>query len=395
MADKKEYKRICPEDKCTGCMACLSACRTDSIIVSKDVCGFKYPLINQTTCVDCGLCYNVCPGNKPLVKVFPIKSYAFVVKDEARLERVASGGAAYFISKQVLKAGGRVYGCSGEDITHVRHVYIDSVEELHKFCGSKYVQSDMNLVGRLVLNDLKSGREVLFIGTPCQVAGIKNFVRKDWPNLLTMDLVCHGVPSQQMLNENIESYKERFNDINLQSIQFRKKTSENQIFKIEYGFGFNTHGSDRIFIPWSKDPYMSAFLCSSNFRSCCYQCDYAYSSRISDLTVSDYWGLPKKQGFINGKGVSNILVNTAKGQEIVDLISDSQEIKIERRTIREAIAGNAHLMCPTARNGFVDKFRTLYPQLGLKKAVDKTLSKYIFKLKIKSMARKIVKRIIR
>lgn len=387
------YKPICDHDKCTGCMACMSSCHSDAIVFTSDDRGFKYPMIRKSACIDCGLCIKTCPVNSPVLKSFPTKSYAFALKDDQKLKQSASGGAARFIAEKILLEGGIVYGCSGEDMTHVAHVRISEVSELDKLSGSKYVQSDMQQIAANLLKDLKAGLRVLFIGTPCQVAGVKNAVRKDYDNLLTADLVCHGIPSQQILNENIDYYRTKYPDIVVNSIRFREKVATNNAHSIKYGFSFDRASGERVSIKWSKDAYMAGFLCSTIMRDCCYKCDYAYSARVSDLTISDYWGLPSNQGFVNGKGVSNILVNTTKGQAVIDSVSNLDKVHIEIRTIQEAVTGNGSLKCPTAITPEAMTFKKLYPESGLHKSIKKALSSYLFKLKIKSSIKKIISKL--
>lgn len=374
-------------------MACLSSCRSNAIVITNDEYGFAYPMIQKSSCVDCGLCFKTCPANEPLSKQFPLKSYAFALEDEERLKQAASGGAAGLIAEKILREGGVVYGCSGEDMTHVAHIRITDLSELDKLTGSKYVQSDMQTTAKNVLSDLKSGHKVLFIGTPCQVAGVKKAARINHDNLLTIDLVCHGIPSQKMLNENIDFYRNKYPDIDISTIRFRHKDASDKGHSIKYGFIFNRTSGSQVLIPWSKDAYMAGFLCSTIMRECCYKCDYAYSSRVSDITLSDFWGLPKNQGFINGKGVSNILVNTPKGQAIIDAVSDLEKVHIENRTIQEAVTGNGSLKCPTAISPEAITFRKLYPEYGLHKSIKKSLSSYLFKLKLKSSIKKIISKL--
>lgn len=161
-----------------GCLSCVNSCTHQAIEFEKDVCGFRYPIIDQEKCVDCGLCGFVCPVNHPPEKYFPKECYAVTVKSERELFSCASGGAATAIARHVLNTGGVVYGCSGMDIRHVRHVRISRMEELDLLKGSKYVQSDLGLTFKQIRGDLKVGKEVLFVGTPCQVGRIKNLFKK-------------------------------------------------------------------------------------------------------------------------------------------------------------------------------------------------------------------------
>ena len=213
-------KTICPEELCTGCLACLNSCTHNAIEITTDICGFRYPSINQDICVDCGLCQLSCPVIHPIEKKFPQSCYAVTVNTEKELATCASGGAATALSRYVLQQGGIVYGCSNVEMRHVKHIRITKEEDLPLLKGSKYVQSDIGLNYRLVKKDLRQGLKVFFVGTPCQVAGLKSYLRKDYPNLITVDLVCHGVPSQQLLNDNIDRYNRMYKEVNEESIHF-------------------------------------------------------------------------------------------------------------------------------------------------------------------------------
>ena len=217
---------ICDIEKCTGCSACLNCCPKDAIEMVEDTFGFLYPKTDNSRCIDCELCRKICPVNYHTPKTYPIETFAaYSVDPEDRLTST-SGGAASVFSRFVLSQNGVVYGCSGKNIEHVEHVRIDKQAELNQLKGSKYVQSETGLLFRKVKSDLKAGFLTLFIGTPCQVAGIKSFLGKEYNNLITVDLVCHGVPSQRLLDENIKKYKKQtdFTDISFRRKDLKGKT---------------------------------------------------------------------------------------------------------------------------------------------------------------------------
>ncbi|MDE6555762.1 MAG: Coenzyme F420 hydrogenase/dehydrogenase, beta subunit C-terminal domain [Duncaniella sp.] len=379
------YQDICPHDSCTGCMACLSSCAHTAIVLTEDSLGFAYPKIDTSKCVGCGLCEAVCPANHPVSRLFPQKCYA-LAGPEGLLRDTASGGAATVLSRHVTGRGGVVYGCSGEDIRDVRHIRIQSVEEISRLQGSKYVQSKTEGIFREVRKDLSDGRKVLFIGTPCQIGGLRNYLRRDWDNLITVDLVCHGVPSQRLLNENIDNHKKRYPRLVEDSVAFRlKKDFDSPRARISYGFYFRpAPGEDLKSIRWYDDPFMLGFLGAATMRTSCYECPYAYNVRASDLTLSDFWGLGRDAGFKSGRGVSSVLVNTSRGagfwQEVLSALPAG--IGVRERKIQESITGNGQLMCPTRRYPSVDLFRSLYPQEGLKKAIFKSLRRKRLKARL-------------
>lgn len=375
-------KNICPTEECTGCMACLNACANSAINIVTDKLGFRYPMINSENCTNCGLCQKVCPQINHRTLVEPIDCFAAALKEFDNLLTSASGGAATALSIATIRQGGVVVGCSGEDMRYVRHIMVDSIDGLQKLKGSKYVQSEISAeLFRDIRRELIKGRKVLFIGTGCQVAGLQNFLMKPFENLITVDLVCHGVPSQQMLNENINQYPE----IDPNSVKFRiKKPKANGGHAICFGWSATTHSkqnSKHIFKPWYRDHYLAAFLDCISFRQCCYNCLYATSKRQSDLTIADFWGLGRDSSLAKAAGVSLILVNTTIGANVVQQISDL--LKIEQRPVIEAVRGNGQLIAPSQLNPKRALFEKLYTSHGFISAVEATSFQGIYKRHLK------------
>ena len=363
-------KEICPINKCTGCQACVNLCSKNAITMSEDSLGFFYPEINQDLCVDCGICEKFCPVNNSIDFKYPQSCYAATVREPQELLSCASGGAATEISKWVISKGGVVYGCDGSNIRNVHHTRVDNLKDLELLKGSKYVQSAVGNIYKQVLADLKKDCPVLFIGTPCQIAGLKSFLRyKIFSNLITIDLVCHGVPSQKLLNENTSYY---INDNDTAIVNFRKKdllrSKHDAMYRIVYGWFLKTiHTRKNIEIPYTKDPYMWGFIKCLTFRKSCYSCKYAHISRCGDFTLCDFWGLGDDAGFVNGNGVSCVLVNTDNAKAVWREVSNNM-LWVERDII-EALRGNGQLQAPSRIHKNYDKFVRLYPIMGLKRAV--------------------------
>lgn len=354
-----ELKPICPPERCTGCMACINSCSHSAITLVENDLGFIYPQIDNSKCIDCKLCYQVCPELHPRPKTMPTECYAAALNNVDELMTCASGGAATAFSIEVLRRGGIVVGCSGKDMHNVSHVIVEKEEDLEQLKGSKYVQSAISDdLFRKIRKELLGGREVLFIGTGCQCAGLKNFLRREYDNLITVDLVCHGVPSQKMLNENMVNYP----GIEPNSVRFREKIAESDGEAIRYGWSMTSRiGSSAkpIFVKWYKDPYLAAFMECLTFRECCYACQYACPLRQTDITICDFWGLKRDSSLTSRPGVSAILINTKKGRRILN--DSSEMLDLESRPVNEAIRGNGQLLHPSedtpARKLFVERYK--------------------------------------
>lgn len=402
-------QQVCPKDSCTGCTACMNVCPHKAISMKADKYGFYYPEIDQNKCVDCGLCVKTCPVNHPVHIEYPSDCYAVVCKDRDELKKVASGGMASIFSKYVLDRYGVVYGANGIDIRNVHHTRIDKLEDLDSIRGSKYVQSYMGDIYKQVKKDLKEGKQVLFTGTPCQVAGLKAFLHnKVYDNLITADLVCHGVPSQQMLNDNIDTY--HFDKNEKLNVAFRIKPIQleqpNDSKGIDFGFNIKPRGITYVFFwgassaennQWkirksiNEDAYMLGFWRCLTFRPNCFDCRYACAARCGDFTIADFWGLGDDTGLDKSNGVSLLLVNSDKAKEVWKEVSkDCISVK---RSIVEAIKGNDQLQRPSKKPADQPLFRKLYPEMSFHDAVytcSKGYLKNIKKQRIKSVIRRII-----
>lgn len=220
-----------------------------------------------------------------------------------------------------------------------------------------------------------------------RLGGLKTYLRKDYDNLITADLVCHGVPSQQLLNDNIDHYRKKGVDLQEDSIRFRTKmSSQTQSFKIEYGWFFlknQPYSDSPSKKAYYRDPYMFGFIQGLFFRGSCYKCPYAYAVRVGDFTLSDFWGLGKDARMELGKGVSAVFINTEKARVLFEVMKE--EVAYEPREVQEAIVGNGQLQRPSSRHPQYDLFRRLYPRYGLAKAVDMCLRKDLVKIHLKGM----------
>lgn len=360
-------KPVCPVENCTGCMSCSSVCSHDAIEIKEDAFGFLRPSIVEDRCTDCGACRRVCPELNRARMQFPLACYAAATSEQDKSSLYASGGVASSIARYVITHGGVVAACCGDDIFNVEHRLLRSVEELPAIRGSRYVQS--RITSRLISEirkELKSGRAVAFIGTGCQTAGMRNLFSARHDNFILIDLVCHGVPSQRMLSDNIRHYENRIPGFDPQTVHFREKHDG----RITYGWFAGNGNGKKIAVPWRKDAYMAAFLDHLSLRPCCTSCRYAFSARATDLTLSDFWGLGSDSALHGRNGVSAVLVNTDKGRE---LFSSLEGLDIEKREIVEAIRGVGRLQTPSPANPQTQRFNELYLKQGLHQAASKTV----------------------
>lgn len=360
---------ICPRMNCTGCAACMNICPKDAVSMKEDDLGYIYPHIDSGKCIDCGMCQRICPTLKPVEMRAAHHAYAAAASCLEERSSSSSGGFASVLSRHILKRGGVVYGCAQYSYDKILHIRIDSIEDIALLKGSKYVQSETGLIYRQVKRDIEASRLVLFIGTPCQIAGLKSYLRVNPDYLYTLDLVCHGVPNQKMLRENVASrlIPTRRKDI---CVHFRWKAQYGIQFGIQFGKDVMTR------IPHPFDPYMLAFLTGLSFRENCHQCPYSRIERVGDITIGDFWGLGASAPtrFHIRDGVSLVLPNSQKGERLLSTVSPL--LIIEERTVEEAVSGNANLRTPSHRPKGKDLFICNYPRLGLAGACRIAIPRY-------------------
>ena len=299
-------------EQCTGCCVCQNICPVDAITMCENGEGFIHPVINETKCVDCGLCTKKCPVLEP--SYFNEKNpecRAVWAKDEIRMT-AASGGVFSAFAEVILKRGGVVCGAAFNDDFSVSHLMAENLEDLSKLKSSKYAQSNAGLIYRKVKEQLEEGKEVLFSGCPCQVAGLYSFLGSSTiKNLYTMDIVCHGVPSSKVLRKYLDdNYKIQ----NIEKVEFRNKDVFGWSSSMTVGLKDGTVQRKS----HAEDSFYQAFLKSLAVRKSCSQCKFSCIPRQGDLTIGDFWGISRyKQDLNDRKGTSLVLVNNAKGQSIL------------------------------------------------------------------------------
>lgn len=332
---------------CTGCRACEQICPHGAITMQVDKEGFLESVTDFTKCVDCGLCRQACPQNIKPKLLPPSVVYAARDKDDSELKVSASGGAFAAAARVIISNGGVAVGAAYNDNMTISHVVIDRIDDLPKLQSSKYVQSNTENTFRDVKKLLREGKTVLYSGTPCQIAGLKGFLRKDYANLYTMDLICHGVPSPKLFAKYLQWMGKKMNG-DVIYYDFRDKSTG---WGLEYMTKTKTKTKTS---PSGLDPYYYHFLSGDTYRECCYRCQYCRKRRVSDITIGDYWGIEKQHPFFySPKGVSCLLINTEKGQELWDMISN--EFVTLESTFDNVAKDNHNLVHPTPRPAIRDK----------------------------------------
>lgn len=390
-------QQVCEVNKCSGCGACHAVCPQGAISMAPGKLGSMCPHIDKDICVDCGLCEQVCPVNNPVVLRKPSIAYAAysTCSDERRSS--ASGGAATVLARRILGEGGVVYGCAQLHGVEISHVRIDSVTDLDLLKGSKYVQSTISHLFNEIKKDLTEDRKVLFIGTPCQVAGLKNYLSnsKSDGQLITVDLCCHGTPSRQILHDHL-SYSGL---LDADKVIFRHKSGG----KIRYVFRVKNNDNTVIYDSCANDDYyMIGFLSGLFFRESCFTCRYATSQRCSDLTLADHWamGTSEDPEMVVSKGLSTVLVNTDNGKRLFESLID---LAYEVRPMTEAL-NNGQFICPFRKPDDYDDFAECYDKSGYSTAcrnylphyrrqmILNTLKDLYYKWPLRQYVRKLLKR---
>ncbi len=305
------YLEIISISDCCGCEACTNICPQKCIALRPNSKGFLYPYVNTEKCIDCKLCERVCPVLNAKGKTIaePLGVYAAKNPNEEIRMKSSSGGIFTMLAERTLNNGGVVFGVRFDENWDVIHDYIETIEGVEKFRGSKYVQSRIGDCFKKAKLFLDAGREVLFSGTPCQIAGLKRFLRKDYVNLLTVDIICHGVPSPLVFKHYIKSLEKKHGGT-LTSFKFRDKANGWKAYEIvaEFGNGkeFRSLGKD--------NPFINGFIGNLFLRQSCTYCAFKNFKSGADITLGDFWGSERfGQEYNDNKGISLVSINTNKG----------------------------------------------------------------------------------
>ena len=335
---------IAPKD-CCGCGACINVCPTGALCYLTDKFGFYRPQIDASKCISCGKCTRICPECNELAVNKPSEIYAAINKDGKVLKRSASGGIFYALAESVIAEGGCVFGAMLDEQFQVKHICVEKIEDLPLLQKSKYVQSFIGESYKIALNKLKDGKKVLFSGTPCQVAAMKFLTGKMNENLILVEVVCHGVPSQKFFNDYFEVLNKKNHGIKNYIFTYKRKILNGMNRYIS----FSTKKNKAFVKNWPQDSYNSFFMDAKNYQDCCYSCKFAKAERIADLTLCDYWHWEAyhKDDFPASSTLSGICVNTEQGQ--ISLKRILPKLDIAKTSFEALSAHNGCLVKPTPR----------------------------------------------
>ena len=316
-------KRIEQEPSlCTGCTACYNACPISAIEMKENKEGFLYPAVDYSKCIKCGKCISICPAINQTADLDDesVDVYVAYNTDDKIREKSSFGGVFTLIAENILNDGGIVYGAAFDDNWNVIHKRMDNITDLDLLRGSKYVQSNLCDAYSRCLNDLNNGRQVLFSGTPCQIAGLYAFLGEPYDNLFTVDIICHGVPSPLVWRKYLA---ERFEVSSIKSINFRCKTNGWSNYSVKIESENKLAYEER----HNEDIFMRGFLGDLYLRESCHNCRFKSVGRISDITLADAWGVEEFKPELYCKtGTSMVLIQNERGKKLLDDISKYLEI---------------------------------------------------------------------
>lgn len=382
--------KIINKPECSGCMACVNACPKQCIFAQKDDQGFLYPKVKEENCIDCHICERVCPIGNSTTSILRRSATAYAAYNTNATERQqsSSGGIFMEISKQVIRQCGIVFGARFDEHWNVEHSYAQTEDEAEQFRRSKYIQSNIKNTYTDAKAFLNEGKTVLFSGTPCQIAGLKRFLGKEYDNLLTIDFICHGVPSATVWQKYLQEQKERLankyklndiSEIKILSINFRDKSSSWRQYNLKITFNITGIGDVIITEPVWENDYMLAFLNDYANRPSCFKCQFRNGKANSDLTIADFWGIEnciESLEFAGEQGTSLLILNNDRLRHYLT------DVMLQEVPLEKAISGNIAYTKdwpkPLTHDYFFHKLKSKSVNNSLKKAqeAERKLLKY-------------------
>lgn len=372
--------------KCNGCSVCAAVCPKNCITMTPDELGFLYPQVDENLCINCGLCEKACPvfnGSEPETtpKAYAVKN----IRENIRMQS-SSGGVFTAVAEKILADGGVVFGAAfNDDFKAVEHIPVETGEGLRKLRGSKYVQSRIGDSYEKAKRELEKGRKVLFTGTPCQIGGLLSFLKKDYENLFTQDIICHGVPSPSVWGKYVELREEKAG-AKTTFASFRAKNTGwvkfSMLMKFENGKEYTQ--------PLSDDLFVLGFLKNIYLRSSCYDCAFKTIYRQADITLADFWGVWNLHPEMHDdKGTSLVITNSEKGECLINSIAN--QLEIIETDVSEAVKFNSAAENSVPHNAQREQFVKDFEF----EPFEKTLKKYCspdWKKQLKSKIKSILKK---
>lgn len=352
------------KEKCCGCYGCYNICPKNAITMTSDSEGFEYPVVDKNKCINCGLCEKVCPSfNKKNVTSKKQAYAAYNLNYDVRNES-SSGGIFSLLAEKILEKNGIVFGATFDSNFMVHHIAIKSVKDLEKLRTSKYVQSKIENTYRECKKELDNKKIVLFTGTPCQINGLYSYLQKNYENLYTQDIICHGVPSPKIWKKYLE---------------YRRKTDKNQPLKINFRYKDDSWNLYKILLKYKdtaykiehkNDLFMKTFLGNVGLRNSCYNCSFRGKNRISDITLADFWGIDNICPEMNdNKGTSLVVINSERGNELFNSLKD--QIYCKNVNFEESIKYNTAMYESPRLNKNRSKFFEQLDNMEFDKLVEK------------------------
>lgn len=389
---------ILSKSECCGCRACGETCPKNCISFSIDNEGFFYPIVDESICISCKKCQSVCPE---IIQEFHFRkdiAIAAYCKNQQQRDLGSSGGVFGLLASEVIQQGGRVWGAAFDDNLRLVHKCATSSTELIPIYKSKYIQSDTSGIFNIIKKDIKDGILTLFSGTPCQCNAVRNYIG-DCDNLITIEVVCHGVPSQSLFDKTIE-WVEKKEKCKIISFTFRSKYTR-ALHPHSYTYICESENKKRTVNGLHYQfPFYFGFQKYITLRMSCYNCKWAKPQRTADITLGDFWGIEKYDpGLDPKKGVSMVILNTGKGEALFSKINEKQSILTKEVPMAVAEQGNGCLCSPTKmkpeRNEFFDELQNKPFETVVKKFLVPR-RKWIFDIyySIPSPLRNIVRRVM-
>ena len=380
--------KIEDKSKCCGCYSCINVCPKNAINMVEDEKGFKYPEIDESKCINCNLCEKACPILNKVKQDNSPKAYAAYNKDEKIRLESSSGGIFTLISNYILENNGVIFGAAFDNDFLVKHIEINNKKDLYKLRTSKYLQSAIGDTYTKVKEYLNKDITVLFTGTPCQVEGLKTYLKKDYDNLYTQDIICHGVPSPKVWKKYLE-YRNK-QDLNKPvRIKFRQKDDGWNLFALLLQYNNSAYK-----INHKDDLFMQAFLRDAILRDSCYACNFKKINRNSDITLADFWGIDNViENMNDNKGTSLVIVNSDKGKILFDNIKNNTVFK--EVNFEESIKYNTSMYKSVKMPKKRDEFFANLDNIEFDKLVKKYTVTPPFIRKVFSKVKRIIKKIIK